>query len=142
MTNVRFAVAVHILTLLSHAEEPCTSAFVAGSVNTHPVVVRRMLGMLQRAGLVSAQAGPRGGFRIAKEPKRITLANVFAAVEDHAAPASHQPNPRCPVGRQVKGIVTDIGRRAEKAFVASLADQTIADVVRDVKRKAGAAARC
>ena len=141
MTDVRFAVAVHILTLLSHATEPCTSAFIAGSVRSHPVVVRRVLGKLRGAGLVTGHAGPRGGFRLARDPKRIRLSDVFAAVEDHAAPASHEPNPSCPVGRQVKGIVTEIGQRAERAFVASLAQQSIADVVKDVQRRAGSTVR-
>jgi Rrf2 family protein len=142
MTNVRFAVAVHVLTLLAHAQEPCTSAFIASSVNTHPVVVRRILGALPRAGLVTGQTGPGGGFRLAKAASKVKLSDVFLAVEDGAAPASHQPNPQCPVGRQVKGLVTDVGRRAEKAFLASLAGQTVEDLVRVVKKKAGSAASC
>lgn len=142
MTNVRFAVAVHVLTLLAYAEAPCTSAFIANSVNTHPVVVRRILGALQRAGLVTGQTGPGGGFRITKAASRVKLSDVFLALEDGAAPASHQPNPQCPVGRQVKDLVAGVGQRAEKAFIASLAGQTIADLVREVRRKSGSAARC
>ncbi|MBV9496028.1 MAG: Rrf2 family transcriptional regulator, partial [Acidobacteria bacterium] len=43
----RFATAVHILTLLAgENEEPLTSDYIAGSVNTNPVVIRRLLGIL------------------------------------------------------------------------------------------------
>jgi Iron-dependent Transcriptional regulator len=50
----RFSVAVHILTLLAHEQgRALTSEYIAGSVNTNPVVIRRMLGLLSKAALES-----------------------------------------------------------------------------------------
>ncbi|HEY4389291.1 MAG TPA: Rrf2 family transcriptional regulator, partial [Ktedonobacteraceae bacterium] len=60
-TNSQFAVAIHTLTLIAQAgDEPITSEYIAGSVNTNPVFIRRILGLLSRAGLVASQPGVGG----------------------------------------------------------------------------------
>lgn len=134
--NVRFAVAVHVLALLAGDDAPHNSTEIAGSVNSHPVVVRRILGVLQRAGLVHGRSGPGGGFQLARPAVEIRLDAVFRAVEESGtAPRSHHPNPACPVGRHVRGVVEGIGARAERAFLAALAEETVADVTREVRRK-------
>lgn len=140
--NVRFAVAVHVLVLLGLHDEPQSSALIAGSVSTHPVVIRRILGLLQRARLVVGRTGPGGGFRLARAPETITLDEVFRAVEEAGAePARHRPNPRCPVGCNVASVLDDIGANAGRAFLGALAGQTVGDAIRKVRRRAGAALR-
>ena len=60
--NTRFAVAVHILTLLHTQQgEPATSEYIASSVNTNPSLIRRLLSQLARAGLTASQMGTGGG---------------------------------------------------------------------------------
>ncbi|HEX8852924.1 MAG TPA: Rrf2 family transcriptional regulator, partial [Pyrinomonadaceae bacterium] len=79
--NSRFAVAVHALTLLAWAgEEPVKSEYLACSVNTNPVVIRRILCALARAGLVTSQTGASGGSRLARPAAEITLREVYRAV--------------------------------------------------------------
>jgi hypothetical protein len=54
--STRFTIALHILTLLASSQgEALTSEYIAGSVNTNPVVVRRLLGLLRKQGFVSSQ---------------------------------------------------------------------------------------
>ena len=78
----RFAVAVHILTLLETGRgEPLTSEYMAGSVNTNPSVVRRILTLLARAGLTRARMGAGGGTVLARPAGEITLRDVYRAVE-------------------------------------------------------------
>jgi DNA-binding IscR family transcriptional regulator len=65
MVNCRFTVAIHVLCLLAAQHpQPLTSEFIAGSVNTNPVVIRRLLGSLRRAGLVKSQPGVSGGWEL------------------------------------------------------------------------------
>lgn len=136
--NARFGVAVHILVMLALFDQPQNSARVAESVDTNPVVIRRILGLLQRAGLVRGRTGPGGGFRLARAAQAVTLEQVFRAVEaDGAAPPAHRPNRKCPVGRNVSTVLASIGRRAERAFLATLAGQTLADTASQVRRRAG-----
>ncbi len=135
--SVRFAVALHVLVLLALERRAVTSAYIAGSVNTNPVVVRRILGAVRRAGLVAAHTGPGGGFRLRKPGAQITLADVYRAVEGAPIIAQHDdPNRSCPVGRHVGGVIEVVARRAERAMLGSLAASSLHDVAGRVKRRA------
>ena len=98
----RFSTAVHILALLAlESDRPLTSEYVASSVNTNPVVIRRLLRKLADAGLVASTPGSTGGSRLARDSRRITLQDVFSAVESGELFGEHsqQPNAKCPVGK-------------------------------------------
>lgn len=139
-TSSRFAVAIHILTLLTqHRPEPVTSEYMAGSVNTNPVVIRRMLGALRQARLVTSQGGNGGGWRLAGEPAAITLRDVYRAIEDEALfPLHHRPpNPHCPVGRHIQHALSGHFAAAARALEDELGRTTLADVLREVQMQAG-----
>lgn len=141
--NSRFAFANHILTLLALAEdEPITSAYIAGSVNTNPVVIRRLLGNLREAGLVTSQPGTGGGWRLLRAPDGISLCEVYRAVEDDQLFGMHHraPNNTCPVGRNIQQALGYVFSEAERALEQRLAELTIADVLRGVQSADTAAA--
>ena len=82
-TNSRFAVAIHILTLLaSQPDTILTSGEIACSVTTNPVVIRRVLGRLRQAGLVRSQAGLGGGWQLERLPEQITLQDAYCAMRE------------------------------------------------------------
>ena len=91
--NSRMTVAVHILSFMilwaQKHPEPATSERIAHSVNTNPVVIRRLLGLLQKGGLVKSQRGVDAGWRLAKRPTAITMLDVYKAVEDAPLFALH-----------------------------------------------------
>lgn len=134
-TSSRFAVAVHLLTLLAqNAGEPLTSEFIAGSVNTHPAVIRRVLMALARAGLTTAQFGAGGGALLARAPDTISLLEVYRAVEDGVVfgVPREAPNPACRVGRGIQGALERRTAAATCALEAELARDTVADLLADV----------
>ena len=138
MLSSRFAVAVHILAVQAlHRDRALTSQFIAGSVNTNPVVVRRILGRLRQAGLVRLKSGPKGGSELVKPPSRIRLAEVYKAVEPGELFALHRskPNPQCPVGRCIQDVLSSVFTDAEEAFGKALGETSLADVARDVERR-------
>ena len=138
--NSRFAVAVHVLTLLDQSGgEPVTSEYVAGSVNTNPSLVRRLLGMLAKAGITTSQLGTGGGALLARSAGEITLLDVYRAVDDGDLFAMHRerPNPQCPVGRNIQAALEARFDTAARALEAELARSTVADVLRDVRRREG-----
>lgn len=104
----RLPVAVHILLAIVEFEgkEKTTSTFLAGSVNVNPVIIRNTLGQLKAAGLVTVKAG-EGGASLAKNPKDITLMDIFNAVEKKEAlfHFHENPNPECPVGKNVHAVL-------------------------------------
>ena len=93
--NCRFAFAVHILSVLAlKKNEGVTSDALAGSVNTNPVVIRRIVSALQQAGLVATAKGARGGVKLALSPENISLGAVHRAMGSPTSFAGHRRSPR------------------------------------------------
>lgn len=134
----RFSVAVHVLTLLAAATpgELLTSDRLAGSVNTNPVVIRRILGQLKQAGLVVVRAAA-GGTYLRRDPATLTLLEVYRAVEA-AEPqlfSIHEhPNPHCLVGRSIQAVLDNTLQRAQAALERELAATTLAQVLAGVRQ--------
>ncbi|WP_103583569.1 Rrf2 family transcriptional regulator, partial [Campylobacter concisus] len=106
--GIKFSTAIHVvLAAYFFKDEKVTSEFIAGSINTNPVIVRRLLGTLKAAGLVNVVAGV-GGVSLAKEPKDITLLQIFNAVNDKEKLFKiHSDSPKaCPLGSKIEGLLT------------------------------------
>ena len=136
--NTRFAVAVHILTFLaSEKGEPATSELIASSVNTNASLIRRVLSQLARAGLTTAQMGTGGGALLAMPAERISLFDVYRAIDEgrDVIPMHASPNPKCPVGRNIRAVLESRIDAAQRALEQELAETTIADLAGDVDRR-------
>jgi Rrf2 family protein len=130
--NSQFSIAVHILTMLARSEgENVKSEYLAGSVNTNAVVIRRLLGQLGHANLVSSQTGAAGGTRLAKRPEEVKLADVYHAVSCGEVFALHPkgPNRDCPVGRNIEAVLCNLQKEIDRAVGEKLAEYTLADVL-------------
>jgi Rrf2 family protein len=133
--NSRVTVAVHALTWLALAHrrgrERLTSDEVAASINTNPVVVRRSLGDLRRAGLVQVAHGAGAGWRLARPAGDISLLEVYDAVSGEPVFALHhrEPNLECPVGRGIRPVLDSVYARATAAMRREFAHTSIADVL-------------
>jgi Rrf2 family protein len=135
-TNSRFAVAVHVLTLMAWSDEECLkSDQMAVSVNTNPVVIRRMLCELAEDKLVSSQTGSTGGSRLARAPQQITLLDVYRAVESADVFSLHpkRPNRGCPVGSGIGTVLEEVRQEVDSAIEQVLGAITIDDVVLRLK---------
>lgn len=133
MVATRFAVAIHILLLLAcRMDGPATSLRLASSVNTNPVVVRRITGLLARAGLIRVRRGP-GGAELARTAEQITLRDVWAAVNSGSPrpllPIHLHPDQACPVGAGVQAVLGQAFLAAERAMHAELGRTTLAGLV-------------
>ncbi|UAL54856.1 MULTISPECIES: Rrf2 family transcriptional regulator [Metabacillus] len=116
----RFTIAVHILTLIKqNPPSDCTSEFMAGSVNTNPVIIRKILSYLKKAGLVEVRRGA-GGAYLLKELHDITLLEVYRAVqvveEDKLFHFHEKPNPDCPIGANIQSVLELILVQAQEAM--------------------------
>lgn len=129
--NSRYAVSVHILAYLTYRQgTPVPSAEIASSVDTNPVVIRRLLGSLLKARLVTAQKGAAGGFALAKSPEKISLRDIYRAVDPDpdCGLRNFTPNHACPVGAKISAILASAFAKAQSAMEAELARTSIADV--------------
>jgi len=135
-TSSRFAVAVHVLSLMAWADdEPLKSEQVADSVNTNAVVIRRMLCELAESKLVVSQSGAMGGSRLARHPEQITLLDIYQAVENRGVFSLHRhpPNRDCPVGVNIGPVLNEVLDEVDTAVERVLANITIKDVVSRLK---------
>lgn len=128
--------AVHILAFLARdRDEHTTSEEIARSVNTNPVVIRRLLGMLQRAGLVCGQPGARGGSKLCVDPKEISLFDIFGAVDQGEPISLHEdPDQRCPVGRRIQCVLENVSSGVNRAVAKELKETSLNDVLASIQR--------
>ncbi len=127
--NSQFSMAVHILTLLAKAgDENVKSECIAGSVNTNAVVIRRVIGQLSQAGIVSSQTGAFGGTRLAKPANEITLCEIYKAVACGEVFALHAKAPEqdCPIGANIEAVLCDLQKEIDKAVGDRLGKYTLA----------------
>jgi DNA-binding IscR family transcriptional regulator len=135
----RFAVGVHILSLIEMNKDGVSSSeFLAGSVNTNPALIRKIIGMLKKAGLVEVHPGI-AGTKLARELSDITLLDVYKAVDvvqDNELFSVHEnPNPQCPVGRNIQETIIPILSTAQIALEKVLGNVTIEDIVKGIQEK-------
>jgi len=116
-------------------EEPLKSEQVAESVNTNPVVIRRILKELAEAGLVVSQTGSLGGSRLAHDAAETTLLDVYQALEYSGVFSLHRapPSRDCPVGVNIETVLGDVLLEVDTAVEKVLQNITINDVVRRLK---------
>lgn len=134
--NSQFSMAVHVLMMLARSrEENLKSDYLAGSVNTNPVVIRRLLGQLANAALVVSQTGANGGTRLARCPSEINLAEVYKAVSCGEVFALHgrSPNQDCPVGRNIESVLCNLQKEIDHSVVEKLSQYTLQSVFENVE---------
>lgn len=136
--NSRFAVAIHALALIAcHEDARHSSREIAGSVATNPVVIRRLLAQLSRAGIVESAHGAKGGFRLARAPEKIRLYDIYAAVEDGGFFAlPEKGNDDCPISCRMKAILDRVFERVQASIEPELKRSTLADVVGQLPKTA------
>lgn len=135
----RFTVAVHTLLVIYNfsATTKVTSDFIAASVQVNPVVIRRTLLSLKAAGMVDVKAGS-GGASIVKDMGDITLYDVYKAVDSMDGDMFHfheNPNPACPVGRNIHAVLDSHLADAQAAMENELKNVTLLDLTKDLASK-------
>lgn len=138
MVNQQFTFAVHILTALAFAGETMDSQQLATSVNTNPVVIRRLLLGLRRAGLVETYTGKHGGTRLSKRPVDISLLAVYDAVHPRPVIAINERKAfkPCRVSCHMREIMSGVADGAEDAVRKHLRGITLQQLMRKVRRAA------
>ncbi|WP_417250195.1 Rrf2 family transcriptional regulator [Celeribacter sp.] len=129
--NSRLSLALH--TLGHMAGDPHsmrTSADIAEHAGTNPVVVRRVLGKLREAGLLVSEKGHAGGWRLAKPANKITLADVYIALDERLVSSgpSDAAHAQCSVEAGLQQRVTEVLEEIEESLVQRLRETTISDV--------------
>ncbi|MFD0767490.1 Rrf2 family transcriptional regulator [Bacillus sp. CGMCC 1.60114] len=135
----RFTIAVHILSLLkNNPPSICTSEYMGESVNTNPVIIRKVLSYLKKAGFVQVRRGA-GGASLVRDLREITLLDVYRAVDVVEAEKlfhfHEQPNPDCPIGANIQTVLEVILVQAQEAMEQVLESITMEQLVTSLVNK-------
>jgi Rrf2 family protein len=132
LSSSRFVVAIHVLCILARnaGKGPVCSSHIAESVETNPVVIRRLMSELEKAKLITSTAGRAGGFSLMGDAKNISLADIYAAVEGSTVFKMHavDPESKCPVAAQMQAVLVPKLKDAASAMAASLRVTNLSEI--------------
>jgi len=124
--NSRFTIAIHICLYLKHKDKYLVSSQeIASSVNTNPVVIRRLIRYLREAGIIGSVAGAKGGFYLKSNPASVTLWEIYLSIRDGDLFFMRKRNEECPVGYNLCDIIDDVFKDAEYSMEKVLGKVTI-----------------
>ncbi len=135
----RFTIAVHMLACIDvfKNDYKITSDFLSSSIQVNPVIIRKLLSQLKNAGLIEVKRGT-GGTSIARPLEEITFLDVYRAVDcvsDNSLFHFHEnPNPDCPVGKNIHAVLDDKLVRVQNAMERELASITLAEMKQDFEK--------
>lgn len=135
----RFTIAVHVLICIEAFKNDykVTSDFLASSVNVNPVVIRRLLQQLKKAGLINVKRGS-GGADIEKPLDEITLLDLYYAVEcvenGELFHFHESPNPLCPVGKNIHALLDGRLEEVQRAMEEEMSLVSIQDIMNDAEK--------
>ena len=134
----RFTIALHIFTCVDTFKNDykVTSDFLASSINTNPVIVRKILAQLKKAGLINVARGT-GGIELTRSLGDISFYDVYTAIEpleDGDLFRFHEaPNLKCPVGRNIHALLDDKLKAIQKAMEDEMKKYTLLDLHKGIE---------
>lgn len=133
--NLRFSTGIEVLALMATEPEKFhTSQALAATLATNPVVVRRLLSALSHAGIVTSVKGPSGGSHLAKNPKQITLRDIYRALD--SGELLHQTGHGSAETRELKKTMRTAFRKAHKCLEEELDSTTLNQLIKKSGMKA------
>lgn len=133
----RFTIALHILTAIEtfQGQFRITSRFLSGSIQANPVIIRNILLQLKAAGFVQIPRG-RGSITLLKSSNEISLLDVYKSIEpleqDKLFSFHKNPNPQCPVGRNIHNILDWRLLSVQQAMENKLESMKLSDILTDL----------
>jgi len=128
----RLSTAIHLLMLLwGKKGELVQSDYIASSVNTNPVVIRRLIGQLKEAGIVEVVAGKNGGCRLLKSAEHISMWDVFIAVQNPQLffKNKNEPNKECPIGCKINDCLNQYYDDLQDTLMSKMKKDTLLSLI-------------
>lgn len=139
--NSQLTLAAHILAVLAHHKEDgaVTSDVLAEGFGTNPVVIRRVLSQLKKAGLIASRPGAGGGSVLAKSPEMITLRDAYAAIADRTGSVLGRHPGHCAEGVSITPIIADylneLFQDAEQELLKSLGSISVLELTKEIGKR-------
>lgn len=122
---------------MAQRPEPMTSEVLARSMDTNPVVIRRIMAGLREAGYVHSEKGHGGGWTLASDLSKITLRDIHEALGGPSllAIGNRTESPGCLVEAAVNAQLSKSFHDAEELLLARFGEVTLAMLSDDVRAR-------
>ena len=138
MEDTRFSSAIHMLILISEAEEPMSSEEIAVSVGTNSSHIRKIAGLLKKDGIIGSNQGSKC-FSIRVDPKELSMFRIYKAVNetDHVRlfEIHRNPNDECIVGRHIGPVLNEMYSDMVSKVEAEMSSTTLYDCMQKMREK-------
>lgn len=124
----KYTKAIQICTYLNFHKELISSARLAESLSTNPVVVRRLIKHLREGKLIKSIAGTQGGFQLNKPASDISLWDIYLIMREEDFFQRPKVNPECIISSNLKALVHDTFTAAELSMKNTLSSKSIEDL--------------
>ncbi|MCZ4289968.1 Rrf2 family transcriptional regulator [Hoeflea alexandrii] len=133
----RLSSVLHALLHMAEHDGPMTSEVLGQCLGTNPVVVRRTMGLLREAGLVTSDRGHAGGWRISADLSTVTLRQLHEALGEPAvfALGNRNERPQCLVEQSVNAALDGAFAEAEALLLERFSEITLATLADDFARR-------
>lgn len=131
----RLSGVLHLLLHMVEQDKPMTSEHLAKALETHPVVIRRVMAGLRDQGYVRSEKGHGGGWSLSCDVSRVTLRDIYSALGEPAllAIGNRIESPGCVVEASVNAALDKSFRDAEQVLLTRLGEVTLAALHADVR---------
>lgn len=134
--DTRFSSAIHTLIMIAGADKPLSSEMIAKSVGTNASYIRKITGLLKKAGIIKSRQGV-GGFQLEVETKDLSLYTIYRAVSEterfHVFDLHKNPNDECIVGKHIQTVLSGVFLSVEEKAEQELKNSTLADCIEKMK---------
>lgn len=111
---------------------PVAAKFLAARHHLPPRHLETLLQQLVRAGILKGVRGPRGGYELARERRRISTGEIVRAVMAASTDESLPPEPESPL---VEAVIGPMVKDASDVFLERLDLVTVEDICRKAEKE-------
>src|SRR5690606_13819563 len=133
----RLSGVLHVLLHMAERSEPMTSEALAKSMDTNPVVIRRIMAGLRDQGLVRSEKGHGGGWTLNCDLAQVTLRDIYSALGSPSllAIGNRTEAPGCLVEQAVNAALGESFDAAEALLLQPLGEVTLAALSEDARAR-------
>ena len=137
MLNSHFDTTLKIMINLAvKNQEELNSESIAKSLDTNPAFIRKIMAKLSKAGLIETKRGQSGGVSLSKNPKDISLRDIYLATNERSNVSSIKKSASlssCPVSCSAHAILLKLSAKLEAAHLLILGRIKLSHLTKDIK---------
>jgi len=133
--STKCSTSVHILIMIAllSPQEQVTSENLSESVGRNAVEIRKIFSSLKQTGIIGVSRGKNGTATLLKDPKDITLFDIYSAVDAQSLNeliAIHEkPSQQCVVGRNISVLLAEPYAKVSNAVRQAMSSTTLDDLI-------------